>query len=421
MKRHISDIKTAIKNNIKVIENYSFMTVLQVVNVLIGLITYPYVLKILGSELYGLYIFVFSSSILFGTFINFSTDLLGTKEIAQNIDDLDKKSAIVSSVVFVRLFLFGIAVVILLLLSLVFPFVAEHFLLYLVCFLGNLSSILFHPWYFQGVQKMKIVTYIQVGFKLLSLPFIFLLINSENDFIIYVVIMLLSGVLGALYAFFHLLIVEKIKIVWVGIPVLKHRVKISLPFFYTTLLGVLKEQAIPQITGVYFGMHEVALYDLAQKIIKIPLTLILNVNRAIFPKLAQQPKQSTIDKLLKYEWILGLSIVIIIAIFGQFVINILGGEVMRNAYYILLILSVNIITYLLLGLYLWFVFVLNDRNELLFRNQIMAFISFFAIMFIGLLFYKSIYVLVSALALSGIAEVLYCHWNFKKIRKKKLT
>ncbi len=186
---------------------------------------------------------------------------------------------------------------------------------------------------------------------------------------------------------------------WVGLPVVKQRFKASLPFFYKDVLGVLKRQAIPQITGAYFGMHEVALYDLAQKIIKIPRTLIFNVNRAIFPQLAKSPSRNAIDTLLKYEWILGASIVAIIAIFGQFIITILGGVAMHDAYYILLILSVNIITYLILGVYLYLVFILNDRNDLYLKNQIVAFVSFFAIIFVGLLFYQSIYVLVSALAL----------------------
>ncbi len=383
---------------------------------MIGLVAYPYVIRTLGTETYGLYIFVFSSSVLFGTFISFSTDLLGTKEIAQNVDNLQKKSEIVSSVVFARLFLFGIAFTVLLLLSLIFGFIAEHFLLYVLCFLGNMSSILFHGWYFQGVQKMKIVTYIKVGFNLVQLPFIFLFINTENDLLLYAVIVLLSNILGALYGFFHLLAVEKIKIIWVGFEVIIQRLKVSLPFFYKDVLGVLKQQAIPQITGVYFGMHEVALYDLAQKIIKIPLALIYNVNISFFPKFAQYATQKMIDKLIKYEYIFGVFCILCVVLFGQWAVYFLGGEAMHDAYYITIILSLNLLTHLIIGAYMYFVFILNDRNDLYIKNQIVAFVSFFAIIFVGLQFYKSIYALVSALALSGVAELLYCYWNYRKIK-----
>ncbi|MBS9767524.1 MAG: oligosaccharide flippase family protein [Flavobacteriaceae bacterium] len=168
------NIKNTIKNNLKVIENYSFMTVLQIINVAIGLIVFPYIIRVFGTEIYGKYVFAFSFITILGTFIRFSFGLLATKEIAQNLDDLQKKSEIVSSVVFARIFLFVVAFIILLLASLFSNFVAEYFGLYLVCFLGNLSAILFHKWYFQGIQKMKVVTYINVVCQLLSLPFIFL-------------------------------------------------------------------------------------------------------------------------------------------------------------------------------------------------------------------------------------------------------
>ncbi len=416
MKKQISNIKIALKNNIKVIENYSFMTILQIANVLIGLVTYPYVIRTLGTETYGLYVFVLSSSVLLGAFISFSTDLLGTKEIAQNVDDLQKKSEIVSSVVFVRLFLFGIAFVVLLLLSLIFGFVLEHLLLYVLCFLGNIGSILFHDWYFQGVQKMKIVTYIKIGFNLLQLPFIFLFISSENDLLLYAIIMLLSNILGALYGFFHLLVVEKIKIIWVGFDAVKQRLKVSLPFFYTTILVVVKQQMIPQILGTFIGMHEVALFDLAQKIWKIPDALTLGINKAFFPKFANSISPRIIDKLLKNEFILGIFCILCVIVFGKFAVYVLGGEMMSESYYILIILSINILTYLLIGVYLYFAFVLNDKNDLLFKNQAVALISFAFIAFIGLYFYQSIYVFAIALVLSGGAELLFCYWNYKKMK-----
>ena len=57
---------------------------------------------------------------------------------------------------------------------------------FLLCFFNVYSFVLFPQWYFQGIQKMKIVTYIQLGLKLASLPLIFLLIKSPQNLILYV-------------------------------------------------------------------------------------------------------------------------------------------------------------------------------------------------------------------------------------------
>ncbi|MBS9768588.1 MAG: hypothetical protein KGV44_13760, partial [Flavobacteriaceae bacterium] len=61
---------------------------------------------------------------------------------------------------------------------------------------------------------------------------------------------------------------------------------------------------------------------------------------------------------------------------------------------------------------------LNDKNDLLFKNQAVALISFLSITFVGLYFYQSIYVFAIALVLSGVVELLFCYWCYKKLKKR---
>ena len=44
-------------NNTKVVENYAFMTILQVLNICFYLLIYPFLIRVLGAESYGLYAF----------------------------------------------------------------------------------------------------------------------------------------------------------------------------------------------------------------------------------------------------------------------------------------------------------------------------------------------------------------------------
>ncbi len=418
MKFQFANIKNTLKNNVKVIENYSFMTLLNVANVVIQLISYPYVIKTLGTETYGLYVFVLSAALIFGEIISFSTDVLGTKEIAQNSEDIGKKSEIISSVVFLRLFLFILSFILLLILSLLIPFVAKHLYLYIFCFLGNLGRVLFHPWYFQGIQKMKIVTYIKVAFNLLQLPFIFLFINTKSDLLIYALIIVSLNNLGALYGFIHLLLFEKIKIYWTGTAIIINRIKISLPFLYKSIIGILKSQISPQLLGNFLGMHEVAIYNLANKILMIPITMIWNVNNAFFPKFAKHHTAKSIYKLMKFEVLLGLSFIFGCALLGKFAVAILGGATMSQSYYILLILSLNILNILIVGGYIDFVFVLNNKTDLVFKNQIVSFVTYISLASLGLWLTNSIYSLPIAVLCTGILEISFCHWNYKKMKQK---
>lgn len=412
-------IKTTLKNNKKVIENYSFMTLLQFASIFIGLITYPYVIGVLGTALYGLYIFILSFSMLFGVFVSFSVDMLATKEIAQNFENKQKKSEILSSIFFLRLFLFGFSFVGLLILSLLFQFVSEYLLLYILCFMININAILFHTWYFQGIQKMKIVTYIKVGCKILTLPFIFLCINNKNDLILYIIIVVLSDIIGSCYGFYYLLTKEKVKIYWCGFNIIKSRLLASLPFFYKNVLGEIRGQAVPQIMGAYIGLHEVALFDLAKKIVGIPYSLVININNALFPKLAQYRTEQMINKLFKYEAFVGLFCIISVFTLGSFAVEILGGKVMAESYYLTVILSVIILLDLLIGIFFRFIFILEDKTYLIFQAQIVAFVSFFTFIFISLYFYNSIYVFAMGTIIAGIAELVFCYW-ISKVGNKRI-
>jgi len=66
-------IWNSIKNNKKIIENYFFMTLILILNSLFALLIYPYLIRALGKESYGIYIFGTSIANYFICFIGFST------------------------------------------------------------------------------------------------------------------------------------------------------------------------------------------------------------------------------------------------------------------------------------------------------------------------------------------------------------
>lgn len=392
------------------------MTVLQLLNSLFGLLVYPFVIRSLGTEGYGTYVFAFSLSVIFGYFVSFSFELLGTKEIAQNINDNTEKSSVFSTIVFTRTFLFIAALVVFYTSSLVFSFIKVHFELYFICFMACLSHILFHPWYFQAIERMKVVTYIQVGFKILSLPVIFLYVNEDSDLILFAIIMTLSSLCGAVYGFFYLLVVEEIKLMWPGWSYVLNFCKKTLPLFYSTVVGVIKGESLTQIVGIYFGMHEVALYDLGKKIISIPISLTTSINSAFFPKLAKSPIKSSINKLIRYEYGLGFLSILGVCLLGPWMVGVLGGDAMKDAYWFALIMSINILCYLVVHAYINFVFMLNNRSDVLFYNQLISLGAMLIVLILGLWVYKSVYVLPLAWALSGLAELVFCHFMARSIR-----
>ena len=70
----VHSLRILVFNNKKIIENYFFMTVLQVLNSFFYLLIYPYLIRALGGSAYGLYVFATSISTYFLFVINFGFD-----------------------------------------------------------------------------------------------------------------------------------------------------------------------------------------------------------------------------------------------------------------------------------------------------------------------------------------------------------
>jgi PST family polysaccharide transporter len=261
---------------------------------------------------------------------------------------------------------------------------------------------------------MRIVTFIQLGFKLLSLPFLFIFIKKSSDIWLFALIANCTNFCGAIVAFYIILWVQKIRIKWISLIELKPWMKDALPFFWTVAAGTIKGQSIAIITGIYFNMSDVAVYDLAYKIISIPSTLVTSINGALFPKLILKLDSIKIKRVIRYESIIGLIAIACITIFGKWIVQFLGGNKMLFAYPMASVLSITIYSWLIVGAYINFVFVPQKLFYYITKNQLVALVSFFIYFVIGVMFFNNVILLVIALSLSSLTEVFYCKYVIKK-------
>lgn len=413
-KSKIKVLNTLIKNNKKIIENYFFMTILQVLNSFFYLLIYPYLIRKLGLESFGLFVFATSISTYFIFFVNFGFDLPATKNVIENLNNKKAVEDILSCVFTSKIYLFLLSFFVFSYLLFLIPLFNKNIEIFLLCFAQVISFILFPQWYFQAIQQMRIVTYIQLGIKILSLPFIFLLVKSKSDLILYSAIVSFSTIIGGVIAFLLVTLHHNLKIKFVNYNKVKSLFKEAFPFFLSTSAGVIKEHSITIIIGSFFGMNEVAIYDLANKIVIVPRTVFMSINAAIFPKIINNIRNSMIKRIIKIETLISLSVIIFIAVFGKFIINILGGHMMDDAYYMAIFLSVTVMSWLVVGAYISFVFIPKNKYYFVSKNQVIALCSFFIYTLIGFYICKNILVFGIALALSGLTEIIYCKFLIKK-------
>lgn len=396
----------------KVLENYSFMTALSVLSALIGLIIYPYVIRVVGKEMYGTYVYALTLISYFLIVMDFGFDPPCAKAIVQANGNKNKYSHIVSAVLTAKLLLTIICGGIIAILFHFVPFMATHKMLCVFAFVQAFAQVLFPGWYFQGTKTMKVVTYINLGFRLLTIPFIIWLIHSPSDVWYYALIVMLSIVLGTLSAYIFL-IHDGIHIRLLPFREVKCFFKDGFPFFVTNITDGLKSSIIKTVVKLTFGVGELAIYDMAEKIINIPHFLTQNINGALYPEVINKATPERVKKVLLSERIIGLISILITVLLSYPAVLLLGGEQMREAIPVTMILSITIYTWLVAGAYLNFVFIPHNKYYYVTLNQIIALISCVLLMGIGLLIWNNIIMVALIRALSGIAEIVYCRYISK--------
>ena len=383
------------------------MSALNIVSALVGFFIYPYVIRVLGAEQYGLYAFLLAIAMYFQDLIDFGFDSPCTKRVALCADDKQELSRTVSVVLFCKLTLIALSAAIAAPIILAIPILRDNLWLFIVIFIQNLYKTFYPQWYYLGTKNMKFSSILQAVIRISQIPLILLFVKDSGDLMLYAVIVSGTMLVGSIVGGVNVLM-EGIRIVGVSFSQMKEYYKEATPFFVTTISGRIKEKTLTAIIGACFGMRDVAIYDLANKIIQIPKLLLNSINAALFPEVVAKATTERVNKILKYERLISLATILSIVIFGYPATLILGGRDMIAAYPVALILSFTIYFMLITGAYLQFVFVARGGYRYVAWNQVIALATCMVFCGVGMLIWPSVWSVALSLTLSTAGEVIYC-------------
>ena len=406
-------IRNKFINNRKVAENYFFMTLLMSVSLLITLAIYPYLIRVLGKEVYGSYVFVFSVIQFFQVLVSFGFDIPAMKKISLHKDDLLLKSRVLSEVIAAKLLIFVVCFLVLLSLIEVFDILRYNKMLFIILFFTQIAELMPPTWYFQGVQKMRVVSITNLSIRLLAIPFIIILVSDESHLLRYALITSMSIVVAAIVSLFYLLMVEKVRFQIVGIGRLKSVFIEAVPFFWTSAFETLRRSYITVIVGYGLGMQSVAVYDLANKLVLTPRMLVAAINGALFPNVIENHSWHRVKRIIRYEMLISLGISFLIIIFGYPMVILLGGRELAEAYPVSIILSFYILAFLMAECYTNFIFVPKGMYGVIGWNKLFA--TMFAVVGITIssVWIQSLWLSVAVFSISFFVEVFLCRWRMK--------
>lgn len=345
MNERIIKLKEKAKRNKGLIENFSYLTALQVFNMLVPLFTYPYLIRVLGKEKYGLIIYAQVIVEYLLILVNFGFNSSAIREISIHRDSKSKRSEILSSIFILKSIFSIISLLILGLIIHFLPVANENKILFILSMWICLYEIIFPVWYFQGVEKMQYITYLTLLSRSIFIILIFILIKGPEHYLRVPLIngigALLSGVLALILLFKN---ENLIPVIPSAKTIYKH-LKDSTDFFISDLSVKVFAGSNKLIIGSFLGLTELAYYDLADKIVNVFRSVPLNIVRnTIFPRVAKTKNINIVRRTTQLMSVYGFFTVLIINIFAPTIVTIFGGKEMLPSVNIIRLFSLIIFT-----------------------------------------------------------------------------
>ncbi len=340
----INDLKSKYLRHKVLIQNFSFMSILQFSQIFFPLIIYPYLIRVLGKETYG--IIAFSNAIIayLLILINFGFNISEIHEISINREDKNKLSEVISSVLILRSLLAISSFIILAFMVIAIPALSVHKWLYFAYFGLLLDGALNPSFYFQGIEKMKFITYITVSSSLLFLILTIFFVTDSSKYILVPLFTSFGMLLGTLIGLYIVFVKDKIYFSVPPLKILKKHFKDSVPFFSSRASVAIMEKANYILIGSFIGYQEVSYYDLAVKLVRVMKVPYNIFNQVLFPNISRTKNISLVLKTLRmliFVYVLGY---FSLFIFGEPLIKLLGGIELLPAKYLLYLLGVTAIT-----------------------------------------------------------------------------
>lgn len=371
----------------KFIENFLSLTMLRVLTLVVPLITYPYLIRVLGSENYGLVMWAWSIINFFILFINFGFNLSVTKYIAIHKKDKKKLSEIISTTIATKFFLFLIAFFIFLILLYTIPKISQNRELFFWTFALTLGETMMPIWYFQGIEKMKytaiITSFVKIGFTI----FVFLIIKNQDDYIKVPILYALASVISALFAY-YLILKDKNSFILPKISNVIFYIKDSVALFLSSSISVLKDNLLIVFIEHFIGLSAVAYFDIVQKFINILITPFHIVATVLFPHLSKTKDFLLLKKTMMVTTFIAFVFIGLVWIFDIQITYLLYGKANEHIQQLLKIMVFTIIFANLASLLGTNGLVVAGRNKKLFTASLIGAIGFILMLLLLLFFHN---------------------------------
>lgn len=409
----------------KVFKNGVWLTILQIVNTVIPIVTIPYITRILGTSEYGIFSIALNWILYFQVFVEFGFGLSGARKVALLKENAQKElNSLYNNIISSRILLFVISFMVLNIIAFISGFDLKTYISMIILFIMIIGTTFQLTWLFQGKQDMKFITIVNVISRIVSVVLIFALVKSSDNLYLYCflysITLFLSSIISNIIAYKK----YNLRFKFSGIKEIKNEINDGKYLFASsamtkiftgfgiTILGIV---STTEMTGIYSAIY------------KIPYVLTMffsPVSQAIYPYNSSLFKNGfenglkNIKKLCIPIFLLFFLPSIIIIIFRGLIVNLLFGTEYSN-YSIIVIPLVLQFLCAVINNFLGIQILVASGNQKKYSKSLL--IGCIAIILCNLVLGKifEIYGIAIASIISELILTISLFINYKKIKKRE--
>lgn len=188
-------------NHASFFKNAAWQYGLQILKYLFPLVLIPYLTRVLGTETYAVYAYVYSFMGVMQTIADFGFTLSGTKQAVEHEGDKRELSSLVGNITAARLMLLAILLVVTLVITAFIPIMSENVPYVVLALIAVGLRALLPDFIFQGYEQMGPLTTRYFASKGAQVLLTLLLVHESDDLLLVAVADIVGSSIGLVWSF----------------------------------------------------------------------------------------------------------------------------------------------------------------------------------------------------------------------------
>lgn len=270
-----------------IIKSLIALSFLQLTNYLLPLAIIPYIIRVIGVEKFGLVSFVQAIIVFLTVVTDYGFNLTSTRKISLHRDKTFLVSETFNNTISTKIILALICLGILLLAGLVFEKIQQNYVLFSGAFLLVIGQLLFPVWFFQGLEKMHFISYLNLFAKVITVILVFTMIRVPADHVLVLPFYAIGNIAASLIAFYIINTTFGVNFYFPSLKSIATELKEGFALFISSVSVTLYNSSSILILGLFGGDLVTGYYSAAEKVTLVLRQLLSVLSQAIYPHLCK--------------------------------------------------------------------------------------------------------------------------------------